>query len=130
MSAPSSSKTSRYAWGPVRSNRHKTNKRNAVTEAHLLGRLALLELDQEELTAVFGPEEHLAVRDDIAAEIQLITEEITLREAPVKPKKAKKVVQELPSLDGMEALAALASSWDEEDDSEVLPAAWWDLLPE
>lgn len=104
----SSSKVSRYAWGPVKTNRHKVNKVGQVNEAHLLGRLALLDLDLTDIITVFGVGPHKAIVDDINAEIKLINDEIARRarvETSVKKKRAGKVKLRLDdSLDGMDDL--------------------------
>jgi len=66
----------RYSWGRVRTNRHKTNKQRDVSDAHLDGRLSLLELDLEELGNQFP-----VVSEGIKAEIKLIQSEIRIRKA-------------------------------------------------
>lgn len=64
----------RYAWTRVKTNRHKTNKRRDVSDAHLVGRLALLELDLKELGDRFP-----TISAKIEAEMAMISDEIALR---------------------------------------------------
>lgn len=98
----SGTSSGRYAWTRVKSNRHKVNKRRDVSDAHLVGRLSLLELELEELGDRFP-----SISDKINAEIEMIRDEIALR-ASGKSKPSKKEAQEAPfEWEDFDSLAAM-----------------------
>lgn len=110
--------SSRYAWGPVRTNRHKTNKKSKVSAEHLAGRLELLRLDLLDISRDFDLIGHRVTLRNLNAEMTLIEEEIALRSLPQKPKKPRtpKKVATL-EVEGLDALAELAKGWAEEADA-------------
>jgi hypothetical protein len=105
---------SRYTFSAVRTNRHKTNKVRDVSDRHLLGRLALLELDLEELGDQFP---HISAK--IATEIKMIKHEMRVREqgGPRPVKEAP--VEVIPEWDDPQSLFALEDTAMLEDFSET-----------
>lgn len=97
----SESNLGRYRWTRVRTNRHKVNKRRDVSDAHLVGRRALLELDHKEVGTSFP-----LISDAIVEEIAMIDDEIALRAAG-KSKPTKLVAEAPHEWEDFESLASL-----------------------
>lgn len=108
---------SRYAWGPIRSNRHKTNKRRDVSEEHLRNRYQLLRLDLLDISRDFDLHGHRVSLRAIALEMAVIEDELQLR-ANARPKKPRTPEKVATFEDGgLDELAELAALWDEEPDA-------------
>lgn len=83
----------RYGWTRVKTNRHKVNKRRDVSDAHLDGRFALLELDLKELGDRFP-----TISSRIEAEMAMISDEKAKR-ASGKSKPSPVVPEFEPEID-------------------------------
>lgn len=81
-------------WPKVQSNRHKANKKSAVSIEHLTNRAALLSWNLLDITRSFDLHGHRPVLRAIANELSVIEAELVLRAKPSRKKKATPEVVE------------------------------------